>query len=260
MGAAAEHGGGTGSLFRQHARPAQARPAHPAGRRLRLRLGRARRKRHRPAISRQVCRHDADGGDRGGDPAGRRDNDAGRRGGPGQGRLPGRSAAGRRRSAGEPGDPARSQQAAGHHEGRHVPQGTRAAFEPHALELAGRMNISGRFWTWFWLAVIGLPLVVFVVWANLTNPRQVVSTLLKGGTPAGPYFLVASGFTLVFGLMRNVNLAHGSLFLLGAYIGWVVGDATDNWFLAIAAGFASAAPGGVVLPGSVFRFLEGPER
>ena len=41
-------------------------------------------------------------------------------------------------------------------------------------------------------------------------------------TLAGLYFLVASGFTLVFGLMRNVNLAHGSLYLLGAYIGYEV--------------------------------------
>ena len=103
------------------------------------------------------------------------------------------------------------------------------------------MNIAGRFWTWFWLAAIGVPLVVFVVWANANNPRQFVSTLLNGVTLAALYFLVASGFTLVFGLMRNVNLAHGSLFLLGAYVGWVVGDITGNWFLAIAAGFASAA-------------------
>ena len=36
---------------------------------------------------------------------------------------------------------------------------------------------------------------------------------------------MASGFTLVFGLMRNVNLAHGSLYLLGAYIGYEVADA-----------------------------------
>jgi len=121
------------------------------------------------------------------------------------------------------------------------------------------MNISGRFWTWFWLAVIGLPIVAFVVWANLTNPRQFVSTLLNGVTLAALYFLVASGFTLVFGLMRNVNLAHGSLFLLGAYCGWVVGDITDNWFLAIAAGFASAALVGFLLQVLVFRFMQGQE-
>ncbi len=35
---------------------------------------------------------------------------------------------------------------------------------------------------------------------------------------------MASGFTLIFGLMRNVNLAHGSLYLLGGYLGYEVAD------------------------------------
>jgi branched-chain amino acid transport system permease protein len=121
------------------------------------------------------------------------------------------------------------------------------------------MTASARFWKWFWLVLIAVPLVVFVVWANITNPQQFVSTLLNGVTLAALYFLVASGFTLVFGLMRNVNLAHGSLFLLGAYMGWVVGDATDNWFLAIAVGFASAALVGFLLQVSIFRFMQGQE-
>ncbi|MGE0719301.1 MAG: branched-chain amino acid ABC transporter permease, partial [Alphaproteobacteria bacterium] len=73
------------------------------------------------------------------------------------------------------------------------------------------------------------------------------------------YFLVASGFTLVFGLLRNVNLAHGSLYLLGAYVGWVVGDATDSWFLAVAAGFLSTAVCGLVLQVAVFRFMQGQD-
>ena len=37
-------------------------------------------------------------------------------------------------------------------------------------------------------------------------------------TDAGLYFVVASGFTLIFGLMRVVNMAHGAFFLLGGYI------------------------------------------
>jgi branched-chain amino acid transport system permease protein len=116
-----------------------------------------------------------------------------------------------------------------------------------------------RFWTWFWVVVIGLPIAVFAVWANVVNPRQFVSTLLNGITLAALYFLVASGFTLVFGLMRNVNLAHGSLYLFGAYMGWIVGDATDNWFLALAVGFFSAAFVGFLLQVSVFRFMQGQE-
>jgi branched-chain amino acid transport system permease protein len=84
-------------------------------------------------------------------------------------------------------------------------------------------------------------------------------TFLNGLTLAGLYFLVASGFTLVFGLMRNVNLAHGSLFLLGAYIGWEVGDRTGSWFLAVAAGFLCAAVFGILLQILVFRRMEGQE-
>jgi len=121
------------------------------------------------------------------------------------------------------------------------------------------MSSSASFWRWFWVVMIAVPIAVFIVWANITNPRQFVSTLLNGVTLAALYFLVASGFTLVFGLMRNVNLAHGSLYLFGAYMGWVVGDATDNWFLAIAAGFASAALVGFLLQVSVFRFMQGQE-
>ena len=70
---------------------------------------------------------------------------------------------------------------------------------------------------------------------------------------------MASGFTLVFGLMRNVNLAHGSLYLLGAYVGWVVGDKTGSWLLAVAAGFASAALSGLILQVAVFRFMQGQD-
>ncbi len=49
-----------------------------------------------------------------------------------------------------------------------------------------------------------------------------VSATLNGITVAGLYFIVASGFTLVFGLMRVVNMAHGTFFLLGGYIALVL--------------------------------------
>ncbi len=71
--------------------------------------------------------------------------------------------------------------------------------------------------------------------------------------------MVASGFTLVFGLMRNVNLAHGSLFLLGGYLGFEVGDRTGSWLLAVAAGFLFAGLFGVVLQAAVFRFMPGED-
>ena len=116
-----------------------------------------------------------------------------------------------------------------------------------------------RLQTWFWSIVIGAPIAAFAVWALADNARQFVSTLLNGVTLAALYFLVASGFTLVFGLMRNVNLAHGSLYLLGAYIGWEVGDATDSWLLAVAAGFLTAALVGLFLQLAIFRFMQGQD-
>lgn len=113
--------------------------------------------------------------------------------------------------------------------------------------------------TWFWRLFFGLPLLAFVVWALVDNSRLFIVTTMNGVTLAALYFLVASGFTLVFGLLRNVNLAHGSLYLLGAYVGWVVGEHTGSWFLAVAVGFASAALVGLVLQIGVFRFMQGQD-
>ena len=45
--------------------------------------------------------------------------------------------------------------------------------------------------------------------------------------------------------MRNVNLAHGSLYLLGAYIGYEVAQRTGYWLLGVAAGFVALALVGV---------------
>jgi branched-chain amino acid transport system permease protein len=116
-----------------------------------------------------------------------------------------------------------------------------------------------RFWRWLWVVVLGVPVAAFTVWGLVDNAKLFLTTALNGLTLAALYFLVASGFTLVFGLMRNVNLAHGSLYLLGAYVGYVVGDKTGSWLLAVAAGFASSALIGLVLQTTVFRFMQGQD-
>lgn len=64
---------------------------------------------------------------------------------------------------------------------------------------------------------------------------------LNGLTFGALLFLVASGFTLVFGLMRIVNLAHGAFYLLGGYAGIVVFGATGDILLAVVAGAIAAA-------------------
>jgi len=106
--------------------------------------------------------------------------------------------------------------------------------------------------------------LVFAVWpawlnAILISKKAFVSAILNGLTLAGLYFLVASGFTLIFGLMRNINLAHGSLYLLGAYIGYEVTSRTGYWLLGVAAGFVVMAIIGVVMQVFVFRRLEGDD-
>ena len=94
----------------------------------------------------------------------------------------------------------------------------------------------------------------------LIGPKKLfVSTIFNGVTLAGLYFLVASGFTLVFGLMRNVNLAHGSLYLFGAYIGFEVARWTGLWLLGVAAGFLAAAAIGALMQIFVFRRMEGDD-
>jgi branched-chain amino acid transport system permease protein len=56
----------------------------------------------------------------------------------------------------------------------------------------------------------------------IDNPGAFLFTLLDAITFAGLLFIVASGFSLIFGLMRVVNMAHGSFYLLGGYIAYEI--------------------------------------
>jgi len=107
--------------------------------------------------------------------------------------------------------------------------------------------------------LVGLPIAVFSVWALTDNARLYVITLLNSLTLASLYFIVASGFTLVFGLMRNVNLAHGSLYLLGGYVAFIVAERTGWWILAVAAGFLAAAVAGLLIQLLLLRHMQGQE-
>ena len=110
----------------------------------------------------------------------------------------------------------------------------------------------------FWWLLV-LPLVVLCIWGLYEDATLFLKTTLNGLTLASLYFIVASGFTLVFGLMRNVNLAHGSLFLIGAYVGWIVGEYSGSWLLAVLAGFIASAIIGVLIQIIVFRRMQGED-
>jgi branched-chain amino acid transport system permease protein len=69
--------------------------------------------------------------------------------------------------------------------------------------------------------VLVLIAALVVIWIGIKaadNFSQFVTVTLNGLSLSALYFVVASGFTLIFGLMRVVNMAHGSLYLLGGYL------------------------------------------
>src|SRR4029077_17856533 len=86
-----------------------------------------------------------------------------------------------------------------------------------------------------------------------------LSAVFNGITLGGLYFLVASGFTLIFGLMRNVNLAHGSLYLFGGYVGYGISAWTGSWILSFIVAFIAVALVGIILQIVVFRRMEGQD-
>lgn len=74
---------------------------------------------------------------------------------------------------------------------------------------------------------------------------------LNGVSMGALLFLLASGFTLTFGLGRVVNLAHGAFYLLGGYLGLTVLRATGSFWLALLSGGA----GIIVVSWACDRFL-----
>ena len=89
--------------------------------------------------------------------------------------------------------------------------------------------------------------------------RLFINALFNGITLGGLYFLVASGFTLIFGLMRNVNLAHGSLYLFGGYMGYEATQWTGSWLFSYVVAFACCAVIGIAMQFLIFRRMEGED-
>ncbi len=82
---------------------------------------------------------------------------------------------------------------------------------------------------------------------------QTLNSLALGGL----LFLLSSGFSLIFGLMRIANLTHGALFMLGAYVGVSILKVIPNlWVAALLGGLAVAAFGGL-LERFILRKLSG---
>jgi branched-chain amino acid transport system permease protein len=82
-----------------------------------------------------------------------------------------------------------------------------------------------------------------------------VFQLLNGMSFGMLLFLLAAGLSLIFGLMRILNLAHGSYYLLGAYVALSVVEATGSLLLATLAGVAVVVALGVVMERAFLRRL-----
>ena len=107
------------------------------------------------------------------------------------------------------------------------------------------------------------------------DPKDFVITVVNGVTAAGLYFVVASGFTLIFGLMRVVNMAHGAFFLFGGYVALrlqrnMVGEGSvfgltssqvslTNWVVPALAGTAVIAGMGLVMQQLFLRWNQGQD-
>ncbi len=83
----------------------------------------------------------------------------------------------------------------------------------------------------------------------------IIEQVLNGLQFGVMLFLMAAGLTLIFGVMGLINLAHGSLYMVGAFAAAWVAGATGSFLLALGAALAAAAVAGVLVEMLVIRRL-----
>jgi branched-chain amino acid transport system permease protein len=93
------------------------------------------------------------------------------------------------------------------------------------------------------LITLAVLFLLFLMAIRGMSTQEWVITLLRGLSVGAVTFLVAAGLSLIFGLLDVLNLAHGTLFMIGAYIGWTAYVRPDTFLdllpplLLLAAGF-----------------------
>jgi branched-chain amino acid transport system permease protein len=157
-----------------------------------------------------------------------------------------------------------------------------------SLRIGARGGRLGSLIAWGLIALVSLLILLWVLFLAPTtgtlattfgsavdDPKDFLITVLNGVTAAGLYFVVASGFTLIFGLMRVVNMAHGAFFLLGGYIAlklqrhWVGQGGSfgltssqvnlRNWLLPLLVGTLLVAAAGLLMQQLFLRWNQGQD-
>lgn len=82
-----------------------------------------------------------------------------------------------------------------------------------------------------------------------------IEQLLNGLQLGVMLFLMAAGLTLIFGVMGLINLAHGSLYMVGAFACAIVAAATGSFWLGLIASLVAAAAAGAIMEVTVIRRL-----
>ena len=83
----------------------------------------------------------------------------------------------------------------------------------------------------------------------------IIEQILNGLQSGIMLFLMAAGLTLIFGVMGLINLAHGSLYMVGAFAAAAVAGATGSFFLGLVAALVAAACAGAIIEVVVIRRL-----
>jgi branched-chain amino acid transport system permease protein len=95
------------------------------------------------------------------------------------------------------------------------------------------------------------------------DPSFLFGQFLGGLTAAMFLFLIASGLSLIFGILRILNFAHGSFYMIGAYLAWqlvhILGPASGSFWVAVLASALAVALLGAVLERFLLRSLYGRE-
>lgn len=86
-----------------------------------------------------------------------------------------------------------------------------------------------------------------------------VNQAFNGISYAALLFLVGGGLTLIFGVMKVVNVAHGSFYLMGGYLGLALVALTGNFYVALLGAVLLIALGGIGLELVLLRAVEGDD-